>query len=421
MKLTPDERKMLEGGYGAAKARALDYIIQFGEAFDAERLVDVIYVHYPAEMSIYKGLVEDLLEYAETGATVAVPTTTSTLACDLEQWDRLGCPAPVHDLQAKAVAAHRKMGMACTYTCTPQFLGYVPPKGSYIISVESSAIIYFNSVLGARTNRGGHLTRYSAITGKYPLIGYLLDENRRGTHLIRVKLAPEELRHDCDYSALGFAVGRIVGSQVPIFDFLGTPTQTSLLALGAALATSGSVALFHAPPHTAEAKTVDEAFQGAKPVEVHEITKSSIDAAFQAMTTIAPGDEIDFVTLGCPHYNLEQIRYVAEFFRSTGEKVNPGVRLWICTNRMTKQAAAWEGYTRIIEDAGGFVVCDTCPVESHMRISTCREHGLSVPQIRAMVTDSFKMARYVRDLIGCETAIRDRDSCLKAAISGRMS
>lgn len=421
MRLTDDERKMLDGGYGEPAAKALDYLKQFGEAFDAEKFVDVTYAHYPAEMAIYKGMVQDLVDYADTGVRVRIPTTTSTLACDLDQWEKSGCPKGIYELQAQVVPAHKKMGILGTYTCTPQLLGFIPPKNSLIISVESSAIIYFNSVLGARTNRGGVFTRYSAVTGKYPYMGYLLDENRRGTHLFKIDLEPEDLRHDSDYSALGFHVGGIVGGEVPVLDNIGVPDQTGMLALGAALATSGSVTLFHAPPHTAEADTVDAAFQGHKPKETLSVVRKDIAEVYDKLTNMAQGAGIDFVTLGCPHYNLEQLRYAADWIKENNAKFHPGVKVWICTNRMTKRAATWEGITRTIEDAGGLVVSDTCPVESHMRISTCKEYRLHTPHVAAMVCDSCKMARYVGDLIGCKTALKNRDECLRSAVSGRLA
>ncbi len=420
MKLTDEEKKMLDGLYGEPMAKALDYLRQFGEAFDAEKFIDVIYAHYPAEMSIYFGMVEDLVEYSETGAKVRIPTTTSTLACDLDQWESYGCPKGLAELQAQAVTAHRRLGILGTYTCTPQLLGFIPPKDSYIISVESSAIIYFNSVLGARTNRGGVFTRYSAVTGKYPLMGYLLDENRLGTHLFKITLSPDDLKFDSDYSALGFHIGAIVGSEVPVLDNIGCPDQSNLLALGASLATSGSVTLFHAPPHTAEAETVEEAFQDSKPKEEINVTTRDLRNAYDSLTNIQKGDRIDFVTLGCPHYNLEKLKYVADWITEHDATIHPDVRFWICTNRMTKNAASWEGITAIIENAGGTVICDTCPVESHMRISTCNEFGLKTPQIEAMVTDSAKMARYVGDLIGCKTALSNSDHCLRCAVAGKL-
>jgi predicted aconitase len=420
LKLADDEKKMLDGAHGEPVAKALDFLVQFAEAFDVERFIDVIYAHYPAEMSIYRGSVEDAVEYSATGARVCIPTTSSTLGCDLDQWEAQGCPKPLADLQSQIVDAHKKMGVLGTYTCTPQLLGFIPPRDSYIISVESSAIIYFNSVLGARTNRGGVFTRYSAVTGKYPLMGYLLDKNRHGTHLIEVDLQPGDLKSNADYSALGFAAGAFVGSEVPVFTKLGVPTHTDLLALGAALATSGSVTLFHAPGHTAEAASVDDAFKGTKPKDTIKIGKKEISAVYDKLTNIAPGEKIDFVTLGCPHYDLDQIRYVAEWFKDNNAKVHPDVRFWICTNRMTKQAATWHGYTQIIEDAGALLICDSCPVESHMRASTCNEYGLKVPNVEAMVTDSCKMARYVGDLIGCKTALTDKNRCLTSAISGKL-
>jgi len=420
MKLTDEEKRMLDGVYGDVVAQALDYLVQFGDAFGAERFVDVIYAHYPAEMAIYKGSVEDLVEYSETGARVRIPTTTSTLACDLDLWSNAGCPQAVYELQKQVVPAHRRMGILGTYTCTPQLIGFIPPKGSYIISVESSAIIYFNSVFGARTNRGGVFTRFSAVTGKYPLMGYLLDSNRKGTHLFRIELDSDDLVTDSDYSALGFHIGGIVGSEVPVIDKIGTPDQSNMLSLGAALATSGSVTLFHAPPYTAECKTVEEAFQDTKPKEEHVVRKTDLINAYEKLTNITPGSKIDFVTLGCPHYNLENLRYVAQWIREINAKFHPDVRVWICTNRQTRNAATWEGVTQTIEHAGGLVICDSCPVESHMRISTCKEYGMKTPQVDAMVTDSAKMARYVGDLIGCSTALRSRDECLRSAVTGKL-
>ena len=417
MKLTDDEKKMLDGGYGGPIAKALDYLVQFGDAFAAERFIDVIYAHYPAEMSIYRGSVEDAVEYAATGARVCIPTTTSTLACDLDRWEAQGCPKPLAELQAKVVDAHAKMGALGTYTCTPQLLGFIPPRDSNIIAVESSAIIYFNSVLGARTNRGGVFTRYSAVTGKYPLMGYLLDEQRRGTHLFKCDIPAERLATADGWSALGFHIGAIVGSAVPVIDGVSTDRQDFLIALGAALATSGSVTLFHLVGVTPEARTLEEALHSRDPEHVYEVTEADRDLAYRQFCTVQAGGEIDFVTLGCPHYDLDQLRLIAESLR--GKHVADGVRCWICTNRMTRSQAQEAGYVQLIEDAGALVVADTCPVESHLRQSTCREHGLPVPNVKAMATDSFKMARYSGDLIGCRTALGKIERCIAAALSGR--
>jgi predicted aconitase len=423
MNLTREEEAMLNGAHGEVVAEAMDYLVQFGDAFDAERMVDVVYCHHPAEMAIYRGEIDEICELADRGARVAVPTTSSTLCYDLDQPEATGIPEELAGDQRRVVEPHRCMGIAATYTCTPYLLGYIPPKGAYIATVESSAIIYYNSVLGCRTNRGGTFTRYSAITGKYPYMGYLLDENRRGTHRVRVEVPPEGLQCPLDFSLLGFCVGEVVGSEVPVFDVhdpagYGTAfaRQENLIALGAALATSGSVTVYHIPGVTAEMKTVQEAFGGQAPREEMVVTREELDRVRLDLTT-AIDDEVDFVLLGCPHYNLEQLRVVAGLL--DGKRVHENVRFWICTPRMIKLAAAWDGYLAPIERAGAKVIADTCAVESHMRMSTCVEYGLPVPQINTMVTDSTKQARYVKDLIGCRTVLADMEACVTAAMEGR--
>jgi cis-L-3-hydroxyproline dehydratase len=418
MKLTTQEKRMRDGAEGVLLAEAIDYLIQLGEAFDAKQLVDISYCHYPAEMAIYTGEVEGLVRYAGRKAKVRVPTTTSTLCADLEKPWITGIPKKLAGLQAKVEAAHRAMGILETYTCTPQLLGFVPPLGSYIASIESSAIIYFNSVLGARTNRGGLFSRFSAVTGKYPLMGYLLPANRYGTHLFKVRIPPERLATYDAWCALGFAIGKIVGSEVPVIEGVKPYRTDWLIGMGAALATSGSVTLFHIPGVTPEARTVKEAFaNGRIPKTVYEINTRDLDEVYHQMNTITSGANIDFVTLGCPHYNLAGIQYVAN--RLEGKRIASGVNFWICTNRMTRRQAEYSGYVKKIEASGAKVVADTCPVESHMRTSTCREYGLPVPFIKNMVTDSVKMARYVKDLIGCRTVLTDTDKCIATALSGR--
>ena len=142
-----------------------------------------------------------------------------------------------------------------------------------------------------------------------------------------------------------------------------------------------------------------------------------LDTVYEKINTIPRGAPVDFVTLGCPHYGLEQLRYVAGMMRR--KKVAEGVRFWVCTNRITRRQAEALGYVKDIEGAGALVVADTCPVESHMRQSTCREYGLKTPNVEAMVTDSVKMARYCGDLIGCKTALTDTEACIRTALAGR--
>ncbi len=417
MYLTDNERKMLSGDEGPVVAEAMDYLIQFGEAFDATKLVDISFAVYPSEMAIYEGAVEELTQYAQKGGKVRVSCPTTTLACDLEKPCITGCPEELVKIQTRVEAAHRQMGLLETYTCTPQNLGFVPPFGSFAALTESSAIIYYNSVLGVRSNRGGMFTRYAAITGKYPLMGYLLDKNRKGTHHFKVNIPEKMLDLYDTYSALGLYIGKIVGSDVPVIEGIITTHQEHLIGLGSTLATAGSVTLFHIPGVTPEARSLAEAFQGDIPKDHIEVTQKDLTDIIEQYTQINLGEEIDFVVLGCPHYNLAQLGMVADKLK--GKKIADTVRFWVCTNRMTRKQAEYSGYVKSIEDAGALVIADTCPIESHLRESTCRDYELKTPNVEAMISESGKMIRYSKDLIGCKTALVNIDRCIKSAVSGR--
>ena len=192
-------------------------------------------------------MVEEAVEYSKLGGKVKVPTTNSTLCCDLEKPSITGIPVALVEIQKQIESAHRNMGMLETYTCTPQFLGFISPSGANLALVESGAIIYYNSVLGCRSNRGGMFTRYSAITGKYPLMGYLLElRNRKGTHYFKCNIPEERMQTYDAWCALGFHIGAIVGSNTfRSLKKMKTFSQEFLLGLGSTLATSGSVTLFH--------------------------------------------------------------------------------------------------------------------------------------------------------------------------------
>jgi len=257
MRLTDEEQRMYHGERGPTVAQAMDYLVRFGEACDSDSMVDISYAHVnPGRVG---GLsdIHEVPELAEAGARVVIPTSTTVVGTDLEQWQLMETPEEAAQQQISAIPAHKKMGIAGTYSCTPYLLGYLPPKGAHIASVESSAVIYFNSMLGARTNRDGPFAIYAALTGKYPLCGYHLDENRKGTHLIRVET---KLTGPTDYGALGFCIGEMVGGGVPVITGLTSPRQEELIAMGAAMATSGYIALYHIPGVTAECRTPEDVF-----------------------------------------------------------------------------------------------------------------------------------------------------------------
>ncbi|MCK5848208.1 MAG: aconitase X catalytic domain-containing protein [Caldisericia bacterium] len=421
MKLTDQEKRILDGKEGLIKAQALDYLVQFGDAFGAENLLNVSYCHYPAEMGIYDGFCEDVEKYSNSNIKVAVPTTSSTLCCDLEYPSITDCPIDLVTKQRKTETAFRKMGILETFTCTPQQIGFVPLFGSHIVSVESSAIIYFNSILGARTNRGGLFTRYSSITGKYPAMGYMLDENREPNCYYDINIPMSMLQTMDQWSILGYIIGKTAGGKVPlIFGINSPPTTSQAITFGAAMATSGSVTLFHIAGVTPEIQSMNhgKAKDYRNLDSFHEIGIKDIEEAYLDFNMIEKHSKVDIVVLGCPHANLEDIRYYSE--KLQGKRIAANTMLWICTNRMTRMQAKYSGYISIIEKAGAKVIADTCPVESHMRKTICETYNISYPCFPRMVSNSVKMLRYSRELLGVQTAIASTDKCIYSAISGTL-
>lgn len=403
---------MLKGAKGKIIAQAMDGLVKLGEAFGADRLVDIQYAHIDGGFSFMDTHYDYFRELADTGARVVVPTTTNVGCADMEKWKRTGVPERIARKQLAIAALHGKMGIVATNSCVPYLMGYVPPPRSHLACVESAAVIYFNSVLGCRVNRCGQMAIYSAITGKYPLMGYHLDSHRKGTHLVNVKA---RLCSSTDWGALGFAVGGIVGEGVPVFTGLPKPTLEDLIALGAALTTSGTVSLFHIPACTPEARTVDEAFDGRRPVDQLVMTSKDVTQVYERFS-LGERERVDFLHLGCPNYTIEQVRKAATYL--SGKKIQRGITCWICTTPAARVIAERMGYARAIESAGGGLITDTCPLLSHYRLDVVERFGLKTT-LRVMMTDSVKQAKYATDLLGCKVFLGKMEDVLKAAVKGR--
>jgi len=311
-------------------------------------------------------------------------------------------------------------GYLPTYTCAPYLVGNVPVQGEICAWTESSAVVYANSILGARTTRHGTESANAAsLLGVVPEFGVLLDENRRGTLRLEVTV---QLDCPTDWGALGYWAGRRAGLGIPVFCGLRRPTQEEAKQLCASLASSGGVTMCHIVGVTPEAPTMEAAFQGSAP-SVSGIFDERARAETVASLSAHTGAEIDTVILGCPHASLREIAQIAALLE--GKRVAEGVRLWVSTARGTQRNAAYLGYVATIEEAGGRVLCDTCP--TNMRIPA-----------RRIVTPGFKQAHYARGMTslerlgiegepGCapglgsavETILADTPACICAAIEGR--
>jgi predicted aconitase len=300
-------------------------------------------------------------------------------------------------------AAYKALGAQLTYSCTPYLRGNVPRFGEITAYSESSATPYMNSVYGARTNRESSQSALcAAVTGRVPVYGLLLDENRKGQ--VHVHVDPT-LVDEFDYHLLGYAVPRITALQtafIPVFT--GIPAKVSpeaLMNLGAELNTGGNVPMYHIVGVTPEAPTLEAAFHGEPPGDTVVITASDIARQHEMLS--AAGGPIEFALLGCPHLSLDQLRAIAA--RIDGRHFK--VEFWVQTSFHDKELAERMGIAQTIEEAGGRIVPDTC-------IDQVAWKHLSG---KKGVTDSLKGAYYAkrRDM---EFALRSVGDCVEAAIKG---
>ncbi|WP_291383860.1 MULTISPECIES: aconitase X catalytic domain-containing protein [Achromobacter] len=410
MFLTEEESAMLTGGKGPAVQKAMEILVALGESFGAKRLLQVSNVHMAGSSVLVAEeagtrFVEDI---KRQGGTFVTRVTTNPTAVDPVQWREIGIPESDSALQTRLTDAYAGMGANTCNTCIPYLVGNSPRFGEHMAWGESSAVVYANSVCGARTNReGGPSGLATALTGRTPEYGFHLTENRYGKLLVKVETTLDDMT---DYGTLGYFAGRIAGQDTPVFTGIPSdPTLEQLKALSAALAASGAVSMFHAVGVTPEAPTLEAAFGGNAPEKVlvfDDAEKKKAEAALNK----EPSDHVDWILVGCPNASVQEIREVAEALE--GKKVHPEVALWVTTAGAMYAMAERMGYIQTIKDAGGTVVRETCPFLARSRVIA------PAKGYRTLTTNSAKMAFYAPGQFGLPTHYGNLNRVMQAAVSG---
>jgi len=330
--------------------RMFRLLVRLGEIYGADKMIPISssQVAGVSYKSIGDPGMEFLEDYANKDAKVKIVTYLNPAGMDIEDWKELGFPPAFAEKQLRIMKAFKKMGIVVSATCTPYLAGNLPRFREHIAWSESSAIAFSNSVIGARTNReGGPSALAAALCGITPNYGLHLDQNRKPEVLVEVGA---NLEDNADFGALGYVVGKQVKNHIPFFKGIKQADTDQLKALGAAMAASGAVALYHVEDMTPEAHLMD-----TKGLEKLTISDKELNEAFSKLST---GKEPDIVILGCPHSSLKEIMTISR--KLEGKKLKKP--LWVCTSRMVKEAANRMGFTQVIEAAGGRVVADTCMV-----------------------------------------------------------
>jgi predicted aconitase len=409
MFLTDDEKRMRDGAEGAAVAAAMDLLIRYGAALDAERLCEVRNVAgtmtqpSPVKAKLVKEggwdkafavINLDSDENLEI-PSMRVPTCQLQHGFGADSAGVVPYPKQNIELQASAESFYGRHGVNILATCTPYQVGNIPVRGEHCAWMESSAVIYANSVLGARTNcEGVASTGAASLTGKVPCWGNHRDENRY-----------EGFQ---DWGMLGYFAGGVAGEDHPVITGdLGLPDLTDLKHFGAAAATSGGVELYHIPGITPEMPTLDAAFNNNKPPGPISYGPHERRAMYETLNEIGTSTDVDFILLGCPHASVDQMRRAAAAL--DGKRLSSSTELWIMAPRSLKDVADRSGYTEVIERAGGKILADSCPA-----MSRAAPTGTKV-----FATDSAKQAHYLPAILGIEAWFGTLEECVDAAVTGR--
>ncbi len=411
--LNQTDRAMLAGDEGAGTALAMRLVVRAAEATGADQLIDIAGAHVDSCLDHGQASVDFIDRLVDGGAHVRVPTTLNIGALDLLHPELWGGDADLAARGRRVMDGYRALGARPTFTCAPYQLSDARPAfGVQVAWGESNAIVFCNSVLGARTNRyGDFLDAAAAITGRVPAAGLHLDEGRRARLVLRIGADVPARLLDADdfYPVLGLVLGRRAGARVAVLT--GLPdglSEDRLKAIGAAAASSGAVAMFHAVGSTPEAPTLDAALGGRHPDETFDVGLDELRAARAELTTATEGTPLSAVALGTPHASLRELGRIADLL--AGDPVASGVVLMVSTARDTLATPEGERVASRLRTAGVDILVDTC------------SYIAPVLRVRdgAVMTDSAKWAYYAPGNLGFAVAFGSTAACVRSAVEGRL-
>jgi hypothetical protein len=406
MRLTETDRALLAGDGGEATEMAMELVVTVGEAMGATSLIEITGAH--VDSCLYHGLVS--LDFAQrmaaSGGEVAVPTTLNVASLDLLHPDMVGSD-PETATRAKALMdAYVEMGCQPTWTCAPYQLHERPRLGEQVAWGESNAIVFANSVLGARTNRyGDFLDICCALVGRAPAVGLHTDEGRRATVRVDVAVPDRWLDDDLFYVALGQFLGQSVGTDVSVITGLDDRAdEDRLKSLGATAASSGAVGMFHVAGVTPEAETVEKACQGQAPTRIVTADEVALGRAIADLSSTTT--RLGAVSVGTPHASLREIGRLAALVSGRHARVP----FYVNTGRDVLADAEKAGHLGPIEAFGARIVTDTCTYITPI---------MDAPD-GAVMTNSGKWAYYAPGNLGVEVVLAGLADCVESAAIGRV-
>lgn len=407
--LTDADEHLLNGESGPGAVLATRVLLAVARSMGASRLVDIESAH--VDGCLYIGPVS--IDFARTlvdgDARVRVPTSLNVGSIDQRHPERWNGAA---DLAANAqvlMDLYTTLGCTPTWTCAPYLLRDRPRFGAHIAWGESNAIVFANSVLGARTQRYGDFVDIAAaIVGRAPFAGLHTDAGRLGQVQVDVSGLPAKvLQRDSFFAVLGHLVGQWCGSRIPVVTGIESATEDQLKAFGAATASTGAVALFHVVGVTPEAPTLAVAFGGRRPQQVISVGIDDLRRGWAELSTRHDG-ALGAVCIGTPHFSIAEFHQLADIL--SGRQVNPATPLYVNAGRWVYDTITEQGVAAVLDTAGVTVVTDTCTYNTPI---LGKLTGL-------VMTNSAKWAWYAPQNIGVDVLFDDLHACVESAVEGRI-
>jgi predicted aconitase/predicted aconitase with swiveling domain len=411
IELTERDQALLGGEHGKAAQVAMQIVLRMAELQGARSLVDVTQAHIDGCIYTGPASLRFARQLVQWGAKVRVPTTLNSISVDQRRWRELGVDPALGEPASALGDAYMAMGAQLSYTCAPYLLDTAPKAGEQIVWAESNAVVYANSVLGARTLKyPDYLDICIALTGRAPLIGCHLDAQRKAR--LQIELPALGELDDAFYPLLGYLIGALAGSRVPLVLGLEKrkPSLDDLKAFGAAFATTSAAPLFHIAGVTPEAIDPAQVLEAGTRIPVEKIRLHDLMLSWRELNS-ARDPRVDVVSLGNPHFSLGEFAHLARLCR--GRHKHPDVVLAITCGRAVLEQAREAGHLAVIEAFGATLVTDTC---------WCMlGEPVIPPAATTLMTNSGKYAHYAPGLVGRKVHFASLAECVDAACSATAS
>ena len=409
MKLKDEEKAMLAGDFGPAVKWAIEHQLQVGRMFDAKDMVAVSQAHMMADPeSLGEAGVAFTEKLAETDTRVRIPMITDPRGVDLNYYEPLGQSENMADLERRFIFACKAMGITMTNTCINYQTIMPPVFGEHVAFGDTGVVIYSNSVCGARSNfEGGPSALAAGLTGITPRYGLHLNNNRRPTKRFRIMSQPKDLT---DWGVLGATIGRMAGSywEVPLIEGVEkTPSSDQLKHFGAAMASYGSVPLFHIVGVTPECQKLED----MDFIDL-EITRIDVEATSDLKKPFtAAGEIVDVVVFAAPQLSIIEMAELAAL--CSGRQRSDATDVIVCTSAQVYGDAVSMGYVDKIEAFGGRILVGTCFYQQY-----AREIG-EANGWKRLLSNSAKIVNILGGY-GYQPALASMEACIASAEKGRI-